>query len=210
MKRKCQHVIEIVPAEEWHIASIAARMRKADADEVHAASGSTPLEALTLSFKKSSLVMTALVDGQPEVMWGAGEINILNGIAAPWLLGTDAVERHYVRFLRASLEWRAKLLERYTILRNFVDDRNAVSIRWLKWLGFRLLDPVEMNGHAFRLFELRSADVRFDDGARSRLDADGRCGPDTAGTGAGGGEPVQRQSRGHECDDLGASGEGRA
>lgn len=134
-------------------------MRQADRDEVFASSGKTPLEALKYSFEKSSFVMTALVDGRAEVMFGAAEINILNGIAAPWLLGTKAVEVHQVAFLRHSVEWRKKLCERYTVLRNFVDDRNKVSIRWLKWLGFRLLDPVEMNGHQFRLFELRSADV---------------------------------------------------
>lgn len=157
MKRKPK--IEIVPAERSHIRTIARRMRKADREEVFAASGRSPLEALTFSFEKSSLAWTALVNGRPEVMFGAADINILNGIAAPWLLGTVAVEKHYVAFLRGSIMWRKKLLERYTTLRNFVDDRNKVSIRWLKWLGFRLLDPVEMNGHQFRLFELRSADV---------------------------------------------------
>ncbi len=157
--KKRQPKIEIVPADRSHIRTIARRMRKADRDEVAAASGKTPLEALTFSFEKSSIVMTALVDGRPEVMFGAADINILNGVAAPWLLGTVAVEKHSLIFLRHSVEWKRKLLERYSVLRNFVDDRNTVSTRWLKWLGFRLLDPVEMNGHHFRLFELRSADV---------------------------------------------------
>lgn len=163
-------------------------MRKADRDEVFAASGKTPLEALTFSFEKSSVAMTALVDGRAEVMWGAAELNILNGVAAPWLLGTKAVEKYQVAFLRHSVEWRQKLLDRYTVLRNFVDDRNTVSIRWLKWLGFKLLDPVEMNGHQFRLFELRSADVRHNDGPDNRVNDHGGGGPNSAGAINGGGE----------------------
>lgn len=134
-------------------------MRQADRDEVAAASGKTPAEALVYSLRKSSVAYTALVNGVPEVMFGVGDINILAGVGAPWLLGTEAVERHYVAFLRGSVKWRNQLLRRYPVMRNFVDDRNKAAKRWLKWLGFTFSDPVEMNGHAFRLFELRSADV---------------------------------------------------
>lgn len=151
--------IQIVPARAGHILSIARRMRQADRDEVWAAAGKSPAEALIYSFRKSSFAWTALVDGRPEVMFGVGDVNILTGVGAPWLLGTEAVEKHTVAFLRRSVEFRTQLMARYSVLRNFVDDRNKVSIRWLKWLGFKLLDPVEMNGHSFRLFEMRSADV---------------------------------------------------
>lgn len=151
--------IQIVKARACHIRSVAERMRKADREEVWAASRKTPLGALLYSYRKSSLAWTALVDGRPEVMFGVGDLNILAGVGAPWLLGTDAVEKHYVTFLRQSVDFRAQLLARYSVLRNFVDSRNRVSIRWLQWLGFRLLDPVEMNGHTFRLFELRADDV---------------------------------------------------
>lgn len=151
--------IQIVRARAAHIRTIAERMRQADRDEVWAASRETPVGALMYSLRKSSVAWTALVDGRPEVMWGVGDINILAGVGAPWLLGTDAVEKHSVAFLRRSADFRAQLLARYSVLRNFVDDRNTVSIRWLKWLGFKLSDPVEMNGHWFRLFELRADDV---------------------------------------------------
>lgn len=151
--------IQIVPARMRHVLHIAKRMRQADRDEVWAAARKSPAEALIYSLRKSTIAWTAIVDGRPEVMWGAGDINVLTGVGAPWLLGTDAIEKHTVAFLRRSVDFREQLLSRYSILRNFVDDRNVVAIRWLKWLGFELLDPVEMNGHAFRLFELRSGDV---------------------------------------------------
>lgn len=151
--------IQIIPARAAHIRTIARRMRKADRDEVRAASDKSPAEALTYSLRKSSVAWTALVNGRPEVMFGVGDLNILAGVGAPWLLGTDAVERNYVAFLRGSVEWRGQLLQRYSTLRNFVDVRNKASIRWLRWLGFKLSDPVTMRGHEFRLFELRSSDV---------------------------------------------------
>ncbi|WP_453966542.1 hypothetical protein [Bradyrhizobium elkanii] len=165
-------------------------MRKADRDEVAAASGKTPADALRFSLGKSSAAWTAFIDGRPELMFGVADLNILAGIGAPWLLGTEAVERHYVAFLRGSVGWRDQLLQRYPVLRNFVDDRNTVSKRWLAWLGFRLLDPVMFGGHAFRLFELRSSDVRYHDGAHGRLDAVGRGRRGAAGSGDGGGQSL--------------------
>lgn len=151
--------LKVIPARAAHIRTIARRMRQADRDEVAAASGRSPAEALALSLRKSTAAWTVLFDGRPEAMFGVGDLNILAGIGAPWMLGTDAVERNYVPFLRASVDWRDQLLRRYSTLRNFVDERNAVSVRWLGWLGFKFSDPVSFRGHNFRMFELRSPDV---------------------------------------------------
>lgn len=89
-------------------------------------------------------------------MFGIGDLNILAGVGAPWLLGTNELEANARDFLRMSRDFKDQLLRRYSILRNFVDVRNTASIRWLEWLGFSLLDPVEMRGYQFRLFELRA------------------------------------------------------
>lgn len=149
-------VVEIIPARASHVRVIAARMRQADRDEVAASSGRSPLAALSYSFRRSAICMTGLIDGRPEVMFGVADLNILAGVGSPWLLGTDAVEENAVAFLRGSVEWRGQLLQRYQVLRNFVDVRNVASVRWLGWLGFQFYDPVMIRGHEFRLFEMRS------------------------------------------------------
>ena len=131
-------------------------MRKADRDEVFAASGKSPVDALEYSLEKSSHAWTATVDGQPEAMFGVGDLNILAGVVAPWLLGTDAVNENVRDFLRMSRDFTAQLLSRFPVMRNFVDDRNTASIRWLIWLGASMSEPVDIRGHKFRLFELRA------------------------------------------------------
>lgn len=148
--------VEVVPARACHIRSIARRMRQADRDEIAASSGSTPFRALAFSLRKSDRAWTALIDGQPEIMFGVGQINVLAGVGAPWLLGTDAVDVHRRQFLRRSVSFRDQLLARYPVMRNFVDERNRTSVRWLKWLGAKFSDPVDIRGHAFLLFELRA------------------------------------------------------
>lgn len=149
--------LKIVEASIDHLEPIASRMRKADRLEVMASSGSTPHRALMFSLEKSSLAWTAIINGEPEVMFGVGDLNVLTKTGAPWLLGTDAIEQHVRLFLRSSLHWREKLFNRYEVMRNFVDDRNEVSKRWLSWLGFTLHEPMSIgvNGEMFRLFEMR-------------------------------------------------------
>lgn len=148
--------IRVIPARPEHLRTIARRMRKADRDEVFAASGKSPREALAYSMRRSAAAWTGLIDGKPEVMFGVADLNVLTQTGAPWLLGTDAVEEHYVAFARRSIRFRDQLLARYAVLRNFVDVRNETSIRWLEWLGSSFSEPVEIRGHAFLLFELRA------------------------------------------------------
>lgn len=150
---------QVVKARPEHIRTIAKRMREADRLEVYAAAGKTPGQALAFSLRKSSVAWTWIIDGRPELMFGVADLNILAGVGAPWLLGTDAVLSNQMEFLRSSHEWKNQLLQRYSTLRNFVDVRNDVSIRWLKWLGFSILEPIEHRGHRFHIFELRSSDV---------------------------------------------------
>lgn len=149
--------ITIVPAGMDHIASIAARMREADRVEVWAASRSTPHQALMTSIQNSAWAMTALIDGEPEAMWGVATLNILTSTGAPWLLGTDAVEKNFRQFLRQSVQWKEKLSAEYQVLMNFVHEDNEVSKRWLRWLGFTLYEPFELgpDGELFRMFEMR-------------------------------------------------------
>jgi hypothetical protein len=142
-----------------HIQLVADRMRQADRDEVEAGSDRTPHGALVYSVENSTGAWTALFDGVPAAIFGVGDINILTRVGAPWMLGTDDLERNFRPFLRTSISFRDQLLQRYSILRNFVDVRNTVSIRWLEWLGFTFLDPITVRGHEFRLFELRSDNV---------------------------------------------------
>lgn len=148
----------VVFAAREHIDWIAPRMRQADVDEVRAASGKSPREALEYSFARSHEVYTVMFDDEPAAMFGVGWVNIMNGIGAPWLLGTDLIEKNYRHFLRGSRWWISQLSGRYDVLTNIVDDRNAVSKRWLSFLGFTLFDPViiGVERRPFRKFELRA------------------------------------------------------
>lgn len=149
-------MIEIVPARACHLRRLAEVMRQADRDEIEARSGRTPLGALMGSYRASSMCRVVLIDGKPEVIFGVGTLNVLAGVGSPWLLGSDAVWQHRKEFMRQSRVWLRQLSARYQVLRNVVDCRNAASIRWLGWLGFRFSQPFDHRGRPFMLFEMRA------------------------------------------------------
>lgn len=132
-------------------------MRPADVAEV-AVMGRTPLDAMKVSMRRSQRAWTIIADGKAIAMFGVGETNVLAGVGAPWMLGTPEIERHVMPFLRGGRHWVRQLLDGYTVLRNCVDDRNKLSIRWLKWLGFEMGKPVSFKGQLFRVFEMKASE----------------------------------------------------
>ena len=133
--------IAIIPAHVDHVPVLARAMRGADRAEV-AALGHTPAGALELSLRAAAEAWTGTVDDEPAVMFGVADLG--EGIGEPWLLGTERVVRHQVAFLRRNRAYVDRLLMpgRWSTLRNRVDSRNEVSLRWLSWLGF-VLGPAE-------------------------------------------------------------------
>jgi hypothetical protein len=71
-----------------------------------------------------------------------------------WLLGSPGIQDVRYSFLRQSRHWADVLHEDYEVLWNWADARNQVHIKWLKWLGFRVIQsaPVGVNGEEFHQF----------------------------------------------------------
>lgn len=121
---------------------MAPHMRAADAAEVWAQCAMLPFDALSFSVAQSE-AYAALEDGSdvPVVIFGlARSDNILNGKRCFWLLGTPAVERYKKRFVRESAQYLYMIGAGHTVF-NYVDVNNRASLRWLKWLGFTIMEP---------------------------------------------------------------------
>jgi hypothetical protein len=153
-------IMTIEKPRPWHVSWVSDHMRQADRDEVKASGDREPEAALWFSIDHSDAAWTVLFDGIPAAIFGVGVVSIATGTAAPWMLATPAIEHHRRQFLRTSADFRNQLLKQYSTLRNAVDARNAVAIRWLKWLGFSFYEqPLKYRGYEFRIFELRAGDV---------------------------------------------------
>jgi hypothetical protein len=149
--------IGIIPAGAAHIEALAPRMRAADVAEIEAAAGLSPNEALRMSLEASIAAWAGTVDGEVACVFGVAPLSLLGGEGSPWLLGSDLIEQHAFAFARRNRAVVRGWSAIFPVLRNYVDVRNAVSIRWLRWLGFALLPPV-VYGVArlpFHPFEMR-------------------------------------------------------
>lgn len=146
--------IQVVPARPEHIPHLAATMREADRREVWASHRHTPEEALRASLQRSELAWTALLDGEPVLMWGVTPAtSIIGKTGVPWLLASDGMFRIWRKVARHSREFVARMQERYPRLQNRVHALNHISLCWLSWCGFVIEpEPEEINGEEFYTF----------------------------------------------------------
>lgn len=153
--------VKVVPAEFEHVESIAKNMREADRQELWASGLVTPELALKSAIKASDKAWTGLINDEPVCMFGVSRGTIAARIGSPWLLGTDALEMYQVPFLRRCRGYVSEMTEGFDTLINYVDARNAKSIRWLRWLGFDLEEarPAGVFGMPFHKFSMRISHV---------------------------------------------------
>jgi hypothetical protein len=149
----------IVSAHTDHLDWIASNMR--EADEIECAAGAmSPRLALERSMETSVKTWTGMImpDARPICMFGVGVGDILGAVGHPWCLGTDEIEDVSLSFLRESRKVVARMLGIFPYLFNYVDARNELSIKWLKWLGFKFDDQTVAYGPfkiPFYRFEMR-------------------------------------------------------
>lgn len=130
------------------VEAIAADMRQADVDEVWASNHHTPIESLMKGWDQSDYVSVAVNDkDEPLVMFGLVKRDVLSGYGIIWLLGTNNAMNHRREFLTKTPVIIDQMMTICPRLCNMVHDKNKESIRWLKWLGFTIDDPVPHGPH---------------------------------------------------------------
>lgn len=151
------HSIQLVEATDEHIALMVPFARKADKDEVYAATGGCLWDALEEGVRQGALA--GVYDGRVVGIYGLTMIG--DGVGCPWMLGTDMIEANPIRVARVSREVVEGWKREAKYMFNYVDARHTSAIRWLKWLGFKIHEP-EPYGHLglpFHKFDMEVGDV---------------------------------------------------
>ena len=106
------------------------------------------LDGLQRGFDSSDPCYTIHISGRPVGIYGVIPIQVKGvDVGAVWLLGTNDIVNSLNRksqFIRESRMRLDALHARYPILWNFIDSRNHVHMRWVKWLGFNIINSVEL------------------------------------------------------------------
>ena len=95
-----------------------------------------PVALLRRTFENGSPMMTATEDDVPICMWGLEKKSMLSTWMI-WMLTTDEIDRHSIKFLRLSRTLVRVWAESFGTLEGMVDADFDVSVKWLRWIGFR-------------------------------------------------------------------------
>ena len=134
--------IEFVKPTVEMVKSIADSMRQADINEVWASDNHTPLQALMDGWEQSDYSSIAAYEDHPLVMFGLVKRDLLSGVGIIWMLGSNDALKYRRNFLTLTPLVIDEMLTICSRLTNMVHCKNRESVRWLKWLGFTLDDPV--------------------------------------------------------------------
>ncbi len=143
------------PTDEM-IKHIADNMRAADALEVWEMSRQTPLQSIEEGLKLSKFSSVAVINGTPCAVFGLVVVDILTGTGVPWLLGTDYAVKHRKVFLENCKQGLDQMLQTCPNLFNYVHSDNKISVRWLKYMGFKIEKalPIGTDGALFHRFSI--------------------------------------------------------
>ena len=118
---------------------VASNIRDDDRREIEEGHGLTPYEYLVdIEAKKGTCVWFEVPNGKTAGMAGVDTYGEYQGMV--WMLCTKAIEEFPLTFARESKRWIESRPE--PLLWNYMDPRNEVHKKLLKFLGFKFLRKV--------------------------------------------------------------------
>lgn len=150
-------------ADMFDVCYLAEHLRQQDIDEIKAASGLTPYEALKNGLVYSKECLTLEHEGIPYAMTGLGDRNTEVDASGIWCLGTDQIPR-LKKYFNAHARQVVDLFHQTdSRLYNYVDCRNQVAIDWLANLGAVFSPPEDygVDQKPFMKFILQKKEVHY-------------------------------------------------
>jgi len=150
--------VEIKPLDANDLLAMADQMRPMDRYEFEVmSSGQDRLACLDHMLRRSRRARAAYVDDRLVAVYGVLSPTLMSDGGNPWLAATDMIERadvrrEFIRHTRSELVW---LADGFSLLWNIVSEKNAIAIRWLKWIGFSFDGTdYDIRGHRFLKFHM--------------------------------------------------------
>ena len=129
-------MIEIQPAIALDAIAISRNLRERDRAVVERHGPAA--EVIRLEIEQSIMALTAILDGEIALLWGARTPSPLDDRAYLWMVGTPLIERHPITFLRHSRRAMRYMASHFRLLYGEVECDYLASQRWLTWLGARI------------------------------------------------------------------------
>lgn len=131
-------------------------VRHDDVVELDALNGLTIEKALDQvhDLEKNSQVW--VVEQKPVCIFGVTPLPEDSSIGIIWMLATKDFDKYAMPFAFRCKKVVEQMIKNYEYVYNYIHDKNKLSVKWLKWLGFSFdkPEPIGHKGANFYRFEL--------------------------------------------------------
>lgn len=137
------------PATKSDVVDVVGRLRQADIEECRAFMGVSPIVHFSMYRSGADVIYNS--EGRNVALAGTCSTTYPD-VGQIWMIATSDLQQHQMEFLKNCKRYIDEQHEKYPILFNWVDARNELHIRWLKWAGFQFLSLKEHWGAERRPF----------------------------------------------------------
>lgn len=148
-------MFEIVPATEALALDLADHLSPASLLDTTVL-GRTPRQSVVYNLRHSVYAFAGVDAGRCFCLFGIVPDSLTALSGQPWLLTAADMPPCRTTMARATRQYLPYVRQRFTRVHGFVYEHNAVSIRWLKWLGYTLApEPTRLGSteHRYYAFE---------------------------------------------------------
>lgn len=132
----------IVPATQEHVDLMHPHLRVEDTVEMWYQAAVKPEEGLRFSLETSQECYSVFLEGSeiPCLMFGMSKaMSLMDTARCIWLLGTPEAAKVKKTFVLESSNVIAAMAAGHVVY-NYVSADHVQSLRWLKWLGFHIME----------------------------------------------------------------------
>jgi len=117
---------------------LAVKMRQSDKNEIWSSHRATPIEALEQGLNESGdFCYTLLLNEEVVGIFGVNRVDNESGVV--WLMGSNNMTSNKSGFYKVSKKYLRLFRKEFSLLFNYVDDRNKQTAKWLEKLGFSFI-----------------------------------------------------------------------
>jgi hypothetical protein len=138
-------------ADERDAIRLAKNLREEDKQELKAYGNLKYDEALKMGVAQSKIPL-AIYDKEGKIVFMCGVRVINSSLGQIWLLASPRIEKLSIPFLRNCKAGIDLFTQDHKLLFNYVDVRNELHIKWLRWCGFTFINKHEEFGFEKRPF----------------------------------------------------------
>lgn len=142
--------IKEIKTKDKHIFELCENLRVEDRREVVSKTGNLDVQSTILKgWLQSDYCKTVLVDNQVAFIYGVISSPDMPNMGSPYMLGTDLLTKVKMPFIRNCKNRISYMEKKYKILFNWIDSRNKLHLRFIKWCGFEIINEKKFNDVLF-------------------------------------------------------------